>query len=69
MNDAQLEKLTVKELTELRAEIEVAIRAAIRAKNSSKLGRDKIDLERERDAWLSTKRSTYNGVIPGSHKR
>ena len=56
MTDAQLEKLTVKELTELRAEIEVAIRAAIRAKNSSKLGRDKIDLERERDAWLAAKR-------------
>ncbi len=64
MNDAQLKKLTLKELRALNADIEQAIRAAIRAKNGAKASMPmaanaapvKIDLERERDAWLSAKR-------------
>ena len=36
MDDAQLKSLTVKELLELQAEVELAIRAAIRAKREKK---------------------------------
>lgn len=64
VNDAELAKLTSKELQDLQARIEDAIRAAIRAKNMAKIPAPKpaadapkvIDLERERDAWLMAKR-------------
>ena len=60
MDDAQLKSLTVKELLELQAEVELAIRAAIRAKREKKpavaAAPKKIDLERERDAWLSSRK-------------
>lgn len=69
MNDADLERLTVKELRELMARIETAIRAGIRAKMTAKtqtqptLAAEKaapsavIDLERERDMWLMSRRA------------
>ena len=69
VTDDQLEKLTVKELQELKDRIDLAVRAVIRAK---RVGNGeavetanrkaetpepvKIDLERERDAWLLAKR-------------
>jgi hypothetical protein len=64
LDDAQLDKLTVKELQDLRANIDLAIRAVIRASRVGKTADPivgpadpiKIDLERERDAWLSAKR-------------
>ncbi len=65
MNDTELDKLTVKELRALMSRIEDAIRAGIRAKTSAKsqIGAPAekpaapvFDLERERDAWLMTRR-------------
>lgn len=65
MNDTELDKLTVKELRALMTRIEDAIRAGIRAKTTAKtqLGTPAekpvaaaIDLERERDAWLMSRR-------------
>ena len=65
MNDAELDKLTVRELRELMTRIEDAIRAGIRAKTSAraqigvpieKSAAPMIDLERERDAWLMSRR-------------
>ena len=65
VNDAELYTLTVKELLELKDRIDLAVRAAIRAKRTgttegintvTEAAPTKIDLERERDAWLSAKR-------------
>lgn len=60
MDDAQLNQLTVKELQVLKDQVDAAIRAAIRKKLSAKTPApkkiEKIDLERERDAWLLAKR-------------
>jgi len=62
VNDDELKTLTSRELCELRDQVEVAIRAAIRAKRSKPAASPttapapSIDLERERDAWLSAKR-------------
>ena len=64
MDEAQLDRLTVRELRVLIEAIDVAIRAAIRAKRvpqMNALGTKppepvKMDLERERDAWLLAKR-------------
>lgn len=66
MSDAELEKLTVRELRELMSRVEDAIRAGIRAKTTAKaqigLSAEKpsapvmVDLERERDAWLMSRR-------------
>ena len=66
MNDAELEQLSVKELGTLKDRIDLAIRAVIRASRAPNPG-DPVpemeptkvtvmDLERERDAWLSAKR-------------
>ena len=63
--------MTVKELQALRDKIDTNIRAAIRAKREGKMAgppmlnhereemtpSSKMDLERERDAWLSSRRS------------
>lgn len=65
VDDAELDKLTAKELLDLKDRIEIAIRAAIRSKLAAKQspvpstgdGAPSIDLERERDAWLSAKRT------------
>ena len=62
-DDYQFDQLTSRELSELRAEVETAIRAAIRAKQAKTVASPsptttpapKMDLERERDAWLSAK--------------
>ena len=63
MDDTQLDLLTSQELLELKERIDLAIRAAIRSKLNAKTtptaqpaGPPQIDLERERDAWLSAKR-------------
>ena len=63
MDDAQLEKLTVNELQDLKAQIDLAIRAVIRASRAPKPDEQvkaaepvKFDLERERDAWLLAKK-------------
>jgi hypothetical protein len=66
VDDTQLEKLTIAELHALKEDINLAIRAVIRAKRLSKeapiqpLVKDEpvkiMDLERERDAWLLAKR-------------
>ena len=55
MNDAKLELLSVKELRELRANIDVAIRSRIardRLERAPKIEVTKpIDLERDAEAW------------------
>ena len=63
MDDAQLEKLTIKELRDLKDCIDLAIRASIRASRAPKPVAQvnaaepvKFDLERERDAWLMAKK-------------
>ena len=63
MDLAHLDRLTVQELRALIGDIDNAIRAAIRAKRAPQFADQakidvpvKIDLERERDAWLSAKR-------------
>ncbi len=63
VDDAELEKLTVKELRDLKDQIDLAIRAVIRASRAPKLAEPanapepaKFDLERERDAWLLAKK-------------
>ena len=72
VDDTQLEKLTIKELQVLKEQIDQAVRAVIRASRSAKIpgfaladlskpdvartDPPKMDLERERDAWLSAKR-------------
>jgi hypothetical protein len=62
VTNAELDKLTVKELRALNEQIEVAIRAAIRAKRTGVNGahaapaEKAIDLEKERDAWLAARR-------------
>jgi hypothetical protein len=73
MDNAQLEKLTVKELRELNTRIETAIRAAIRLKMLEKNpvvaaagaatpAVSPVDLERERDAWLTARRAGVAGT-------
>ena len=63
VDDAQLEKLTVNELRDLKDQIDLAIRAVIRASRAPKplepvkaVEAAKFDLERERDAWLLAKK-------------
>ena len=63
VDDTQLDQLTVKQLHALKDAIEVAIRAQIRAKRSPQAATaavaaspPKMDIERERDAWLSARR-------------
>jgi hypothetical protein len=63
VDDAQLEKLTVKELRDLKDQIDLAIRAVIRASRAPMSAEPvkaaepaKFDLERERDAWLLAKK-------------
>lgn len=60
MNDAELGKLTVKELRDLRDRVDNAIRASIaRSRHSAQNPASAsgapttMDLERERDAWKS----------------
>ena len=65
MTDHELAKLSYKQLLALNGRIEAAIRAAIRAKQSSKTAlatpaeaeATPMDLERERDAWLAGRKS------------
>ena len=64
--DLQLDKLSLNELRELNENIESAIRAAIRQRSAFKAqatgpaaaAPPKVDLERERDAWIAAKRSS-----------
>jgi hypothetical protein len=64
VDEIELDKLSVKELRELKDHIELAIRAMIRQRHTSKaelaspvaLAPVKVDLERERDAWMATRR-------------
>lgn len=62
VTDAELDRLTVKELQVLNEQIEDAIRSAIRAKRqmatvgTAALADKSIDLEKERDAWLAGRR-------------
>lgn len=65
MTDAELDRLTVKELRVLNTRIEDAIRAQIRAKRlgmpamadaAGQHQQKSIDLEKERDAWLASRR-------------
>jgi hypothetical protein len=67
VNEVQLDKLSLKELQELSANIDTAIRAQIRARSEMKARPPgvshvappaKVDLERERDAWIAAKRSS-----------
>mgnify|MGYP001197267544 CR=1 FL=1 len=66
MTDAELDRLNVQELRVLIDRIDLAIRAAIRAKRLATAGEEArpekvsekvMNLEQERDAWLSAKRS------------
>jgi hypothetical protein len=65
VDDLQLEKLSVSELRELKDNVDNAIRAVIRARAQLKAQQAmpaqvkapaKVDLERERDAWMAAKR-------------
>jgi hypothetical protein len=64
VKDPQLDKLSLKELRELKDSIDTAIRAAIRQRSEfkAKPARSatadpiKIDLEGERDAWIAARR-------------
>lgn len=66
VNEVQLDNLSLKELQELSANIDTAIRAQIRARSEMKAkpagfavaAPAKVDLERERDAWIAAKRSS-----------
>ena len=66
MDELKLDKLSLKELQELDQNIDAAIRAAIRARTEMKakavgpavIAPAKVDLERERDAWIAQKRSS-----------
>ena len=60
-----LDAMSVQELTELQAQLHVAIRAAIRQRAELKAGTGQpkpepkpavIDLARERDAWLAARK-------------
>ena len=63
MDEFLLDRLSVKELRELKDGIDLAIRAVIRARRESKAGSPaavtptsaRIDLERERDEWIATR--------------
>lgn len=56
MKDSELEKMTLKELRELKGRIEDAIRLAIRNKRQpAQEGKQTIDLEKSRDAWLKSR--------------
>ena len=66
VSDAQLAAMSVKELTQLHAEILSAVRAAIRAKSAKMAWPAKIvaqpatvGLEQERDTWLAKRKGTY----------
>lgn len=66
--DVNLETMSVQELLDLQAQIHLAIRAQIREKNARLAGTamipaptaaatlPRIDLERERDQWLASRR-------------
>lgn len=66
--DVNLETMSVQELLDLQAQIHLAIRAQIREKNARLAGAPlmsvptatavlpRIDLERERDQWLASRR-------------
>jgi hypothetical protein len=65
VDDLQLDKLSVKELEELKSNVDTAIRAAIRQRaeiRARPMGAAAapqvkvVDLERERDAWMAAKR-------------
>jgi hypothetical protein len=64
VNDSQLDKLSLRELRELKDSIDAAIRAAIRQRSEAKSkpvspvapAPVKIDLEGERDAWIAARR-------------
>lgn len=66
MNDLQLASLSLSELRLLNDNIEFAIRAAIRERTAQKsptvgpVARavERVDLERERDAWIAARRSS-----------
>ena len=66
VNDHQLDLLSVKELRELKDNIDTAIRAAIRERNkakerpvmAAKAAPTPFDLERERDAWIAARRQS-----------
>lgn len=62
--DLQIDTLTLTELRELKQNIEMAIRAAIREKNKAKtfvpaagkVAAARIDLESEARAWMASRR-------------
>jgi hypothetical protein len=65
VNDAQLQLMSVKELRELKQNIDAAIRSAIaRSRNTVSRSADsdkpvepkKLNLEQERDAWQAARR-------------
>ena len=64
MDDLNIDALSVSELRELKANIELAIRAAIRARNTPKVMSNPakaapakfIDLASERDAWMARRK-------------
>lgn len=57
MKDSELEKMTLKELRELKERIDDAIRLAIRNKRQPvQDAKQLIDLEKSRDDWLKSRR-------------
>ena len=62
--DLHLDTMSTTELQELKAEVHVAIRAAIRLRSElksklpepAKMTPAKVDLERERDAWIASRK-------------
>lgn len=64
LTDLELEKMSVKELQDLKDQVHVAIRAQIRkraemkaAPPAPKAAPVPLDLERERDAWMASRKS------------
>lgn len=56
MDNAELEKLTLEELRQLKLRIEEAIRASIRNSKKPVDAAQPIDLEQARDAWLKSRK-------------
>lgn len=58
----RLEEMTVKELMDLKAAVDAAIRASIArdrlARTQSVQSAPAVDLERERDAWTASRKGT-----------
>jgi hypothetical protein len=68
LKNITLDTMSVRELMELQADIQAAVKAAIRQQNEQRAmaaappaANKVVDLERERDAWLARRRAGPSG--------